>query len=286
MGGIALSATANASGVDANSLAPKSAATVVCGSLLNEEVIASLFKKNVLRQLALEFGEAGLFVYDVQQSPVDNIVVRVEAYAKYKKLGQKDLATLRVKGWVNRCGGTTIVRDNTWLADGTLVTQRFTLEQLHGKGAKVGNPNAAMHVIIFVDSRCPHCHRLLSYAKPLIEQGNIFLEIRQVAYLESVEEALQDTRLFDTALIDPHNPPLSIDDYIEMLAGFNSDSVVKDKNPPYVSAKNLIETNTKTAKEILHIISVPGVLIREPMAKSLYRRASYWEMNRIFQPDL
>ncbi|NOZ54407.1 MAG: thioredoxin domain-containing protein [Gammaproteobacteria bacterium] len=262
------------------------APSMVCDNLLDEGEVASLFKQNVLRQLALEFGESGLFVYELQQSPVDAVITRLEAYAKYKKLGQTGLATLRVKGWVSRCEGTTMIRDNTWLADGTLVTQRYMPEQLPGKGVQLGDKNAATHVMVFVDSRCPHCHRLLSYANALIEQGKIFLEIRQVAYLETVEEALQDTRLFDTALIDPHNSTLSISDYVEMLAGFNSERAVKVKNQRYATAKTLIETNTKTAQEVLHIISVPSVLIRELKAKNQYRRTSYWEMNRIFQPDL
>lgn len=261
-------------------------ANAVCANLVRKEEVAPLFKQNVLRQLALEFGEAGLFVYDMQLSPVDGIIVRVEAYAKYKKLGQTALATLRVKGWVNRCGGTTIVRDNTWLANGELITPRYNPKQLPGKGILLGDPEAAIHAIIFVDSRCPHCHRLLGYAKPLLEQGKIFLEIRQVAYLESVEEALQDTRLFDTALINQDHPTLSIDDYLEMLSGLSSDSVVTPKEPQYTAAKTLIETNTTTAQKMLHIISVPGVLIRETAAKNQYRGVSYWEMNRIFQPDL
>ena len=255
----------------------------ICSQPLSDERVVTLFKQNALKQLALEFGDKGLFIYELEHTPVDNVMVRVEAYAKYPKPGQKDLATMRVKGWVSRCSGTTIIRGNSWLADGTLQVPRYAAENLVGGGLQWGDPNAPLRFIVYLDSRCPHCHRLISYAKKLVEKGEVFIDLRQVAYLESVEEAVVDTRLWETSLVKQAAEEISDDEYLELLGGFANEEKNKVDNPAYHAAKKLIQTNTATAQKILHITTVPGVLIQEKAYRDQYRKMGYWEINRIFQ---
>ena len=255
----------------------------LCTTPLSDQAVAEVFRQNALKQLALEFGDSGLFVYEIEQTPVDEVVVRIESFAKYPKPGVKDLATMRLKGWVSRCHGTTIIRGNTWLADGTLSVNRYAAKDLKGKGLQWGNPDAPQRFIVYLDSRCPHCHRLIAYAKKLVEDGKVFLDIRQVAYLESVEEAISDTRLSETVLSLADNVTVSDQEYLEMLSGFANENLVKGKGKGFVNAKKLIQANTATAQKILHIITVPGVLIQEKEHHNQYRQIGYWETNRIFQ---
>lgn len=255
----------------------------LCAEPLNNEKVVALFKQNAFRQLALEFGGSGVFIYDPQSTPVDPVMVRVEAYAKYPKPGQKELATMRIKGWVSRCNGTTIIRGNTWLADGSLQVPRYDAASLAGRGLHWGDPNAPHRFIVYIDSRCPHCHRLLDYARKLVEKGQLFLDLRQVAYLENVEDAVNDTLLWQTPLIDPGAHNISADEYLEMLGGFASEDKSHPQGPAYTAAKSLVQTNTKTAQQVLHIISVPGVLVQEPTQQGQYRLMGYWEINRIFR---
>ncbi|MGD8569245.1 MAG: thioredoxin domain-containing protein [Gammaproteobacteria bacterium] len=254
-----------------------------CSQPLTDHQVISVFKRSALNQLALEFGDAGLFVYELEHTPVDDTLVRVEAYAKYPKPGQKDLATMRIKGWVSRCSGTTIVRGNTWLADGTLQVTRYDAENLAGKGLRWGDPAAPLRFIVYLDSRCPHCHRLISYAKKLVKNGKAYLDLRQVAYLEDVQGAVSDTHFWQTSLVNGGGSTVSDEDYLELLGGFADDELVKEDSPAYDMAVQLIETNTATAKNKLHIITVPGVLIEETDHQGRYRRMGYWEINRIFQ---
>jgi hypothetical protein len=102
----------------------KEQSRALCSQPLPDEKVIDLFKQNAMKQLALEFGDKGIFVYELEATPVDNVLVRMSGYAKYPRPGQKDLATMRIKGWISRCTGTTIVRGNTWLADGTLKVPR------------------------------------------------------------------------------------------------------------------------------------------------------------------
>jgi hypothetical protein len=254
-----------------------------CSQPLTDDQVLAVFKRSALNQLALEFGDTGLFVYELEHTPVDDALVRVEGYAKYPKPGQKDLATMRIKGWVSRCSGTTIVRGNTWLVDGTLQVTRYDAEDLAGKGLRWGDPAAPLHFIVYLDSRCPHCHRLISYARKLVKAGKVYLDLRQVAYLENVQGAVSDTHFWQTALVQSGKAAVSDDDYLELLGGFADDQMVKDNSPAYDKAVKLIETNTATAKNKLHIITIPGVLIQEKDHQGRYRRMGYWEINRIFQ---
>lgn len=256
---------------------------VICAQPLSEQKVVEIFKQNSLKQLALEFGDAGLFVYDLTPFEVDGVLVRVEGYAKYPRPGQKDLATMRLIGWVSRCHGTTIVRGNTWLADGTLVVARYSENSLKGKGLHWGKPDAPKQFIVYVDSRCPHCHRLISYAKALVESGEAFLDVRQVAYLEDFDAAVTDTRLLETSLVLGDKKTITDDAYLELLNGFANEIVVDKTGVAYEKAQKIIETNTATAKEVLHIITVPAVLVREPDQDNQYRQMGYWEVNRIFQ---
>ena len=256
-----------------------------CSQPLSRQTIAELFKQNTLKQLAMEFGDTGLFVYGMEQFSIDDVLVRVEAYAKYPRFGQKELATMRVTGWVSSCQGTTIIRGNTWLADGTLMVPRYAAETLQGKGLHWGKPNAPQRFIVYVDSRCPHCHRLISYAKTLVESGKVFLDIRQVAYLEDVDAAVIDTRFLETGVIAGQDKKITDEQYLELLNGFANETTVDKTSAVYQHARKTISTNTSTAKEILHAITVPAVLIQEPEHNNQYRQMGYWEINRIFQSD-
>jgi glutaredoxin len=256
---------------------------IVCRQALADHDVMRLFKQNTLKQLALEFGGAGLFVYDMQSIAVDDVLVRVEAYAKYPRPGQKELATMRVTGWVSRCQGTTIIRGNTWLADGTLKVARYAAETLKGKGLQWGKADAPQRFIVYVDSRCPHCHRLISYAQKLVESGAVFLDVRQVAYLEDVDAAIIDSRLSETGLVLGGDRKVSDDAYLEYLNGSANENMVEKTGAAYAEAREIIQTNTRTAKELLHVITVPAVLILEPEHNNQYRQMGYWEINRIFQ---
>lgn len=255
----------------------------VCEKPIPDKQLAHVFKKGALNQLALEFGDKGNFVYDIIQSPVDNDLVRIEAFARYTKPGQKDLARMRLKGWVSRCSGTTIIRGNTWLKNGELKVERYSKKQLKGQGLLWGNKDAAMKFIVYVDSRCPHCHRLLDYAKKLVKDGKVMLDIRQVAYLEDKKEAISDTLLHETGLVVDGKASVDAQSYLDMLAGNTSEEKLQTSSKEYKKALALISQNTATAEKVLHIITVPGVLIEEKNHQNQYRKMGYWEINRIFQ---
>jgi glutaredoxin len=255
----------------------------LCKSPLTDKDVIKIFKQNTLNQLALEFGRDGSFVYDVEMFLVDDTLTGLEAYARYPKPGQKDLARMRFKGWVNRCSGTTVVRGNTWLADGTLKVRRYSVDEMKGRGLLWGNKDAPLRFIVYLDSRCPHCHRLIEYARKLVAEGKVLLDLRQVAYLEKSEEAIQDTLLSRSSLVVKDNPPVNDEEYLELLAGNNSADDIKTDSQEYRDALKLINQNTKTAEKVLHIITVPGVLIQEKEQGNQYRKMGYWEINRIFQ---
>lgn len=254
-----------------------------CDKLLSDSEVERVYKQNALNQLALEFGKEGSFVYDIVRYPVDDLLVKIESYARYQKMGQKELARSRLKAWVSRCNGTTIIRGNTWLADGTLKVVRYSEEQLKGQGLVWGDKNAPMKFIVYVDSRCPHCHRLIDYARKLVEQGKVVLDVRQVAYLEDAQEAIQDTRLLQSSLVMQQNPLVDDKGYLDMLEGNNNVDVIDVNNSEYKRALKLIKRNTETAEKVLHVISVPSVLVQEREHNNLYRKMGYWEVNRIFQ---
>lgn len=254
-----------------------------CEKLLSDQEVKKVYKQNALNQLGLEFGQAGSFVYEISLFTVDPLLVKVESYARYQKPGQKDLARMRLKAWVNRCNGTTIIRSNTWLADGTLKVRRYSKQELQGEGLIWGKRDAPMRFIVYLDSRCPHCHRLIDYARKLVEQGKAMLDLRQVAYLEKKQEAIQDTMLLQSSLVNKNNPAVNDQEYLEMLEGNNNVDEINTDSKAYAEALRLIEQNTETAEKVLHIITVPGVLIQEKKHNNLYRKMGYWEINRIFQ---
>lgn len=190
---------------------------------------------------------------------------------------------MRVTGWVSRCQGATIIRGNTWLADGSLMVPRYAGDKMQGKGLQWGQADAPLRFIVYVDSRCPHCHRLISYAKELVKSGKVFLDVRQVAYLEDVDAAITDTRLLETSLVLGDAKLVADDTYLELLNGFANETPVNASGKDYEVAREIIKINTSTAKELLHIITVPAVFVQEPEHNNQYRQMGYWEINRIFQ---
>lgn len=259
-----------------------------CPTPLTEQQVLAIFSNNAANQIRLEFGDQYLQVNKVvQRAPAEDLV-RVEADVQYRRPGVKGPGKMHVVGWVSRCRGTTIVRGNTWLADGTLSVTRYRDDELPGQGILLGNPAAALHVLAYIDSRCPNCHRLISYALELVRKGELYIELRQVAYLESIEDALVDTRLFETSLASQNKTPVTLTDsqYLELVGGLVSDAAVDPTLPGYIKAKSILLQNTHVAREVLHLESVPGVLIKESQQQGRYRVMGHWEMNRLMQPDL
>jgi hypothetical protein len=257
-----------------------------CDQLISDKTINTRFEKLALKQMALEFGQEDLVLSGTQQYSVGTDLVRVESFLKFRKPGRENLSTMRIKGWISRCRGTLIIRGNTWLQDGTLAVQRYRKSDLPGDGFIFGDKNAPAHVIAYVDSRCPECHRLISYMRELVKDKKMYIELRQTAFLETAREAVQDTQLQLTRKFDNGEHAISEQDYIEMLGGFNSDDVIDTNTQEYKKAVMMIEKNTRTARHILHITSVPGVLVMDDKKNNAYRLTSFWEMNRLFQPDL
>jgi len=257
-----------------------------CDKPIADENINAYFEVLALKQMALEFGQDSLILSGTQHYPVGPDLLRVESFLKFRKLGREDLSTIRIKGWVSRCRGTLIIRGNTWLQDGTLAVQRFEKNDLPGDGFVFGDKSAAIHVIAYVDSRCPQCHRLISYMRELTKDKKMYIELRQTAFLESASEAVKDTQLHLTEKFNKNRQVVSQWDYVEMLGGFSSEDNVNMDTLAYKKALMMIEENTRTARQILHIRSVPGVLILDDKKNNAYRLTSFWEMNRLFQPDL
>lgn len=264
-------------------LALETSAQEICSPLPPAKLNA-VFKRLALKQLQLEFGPK-VEVAQFRPSPIGQDLIRMDFVGRYIKPGRAEYSEDPLSGWITRCRGTVIFRGHTWLASGELDVPRFTREQLLGTGVKFGNPKAKTHVIAFVDSRCSQCHRLISYAKELIKNKSIYIEFIQVAYLESVEEAVQDTQLVKSRLILGKRSNISDEEYLDMISGFAADEqLIKDKN--YNAAINMIKQNTQTAKQLLNIRLVPGVLVSDRDSPRQYRLAAFWEMNRIFQPNL
>ncbi len=257
-----------------------------CEQPVSDDVIDAHFEKLALKQMAMEFGQDDLLLLGTQHYPVGPDLVRVESFLKFRKPGRESLSTMRIKGWVSRCRGTLIIRGNTWLQDGSLVVQRYKRSDLRGDGFFFGDKSAAVHVIAFVDSRCPQCHRLISYMRELTKDKKMYIELRQTAFLESAPEAIQDTQLQLTQKFNSSEQVISQWDYLEMLGGFSSEDKVNVETSAYKKALKMIEANTHTAKQILYLTSVPGVLVLDDKKNNAYRLTSFWEMNRLFQPDL
>ena len=263
-----------------------SAAENICARPLAERDAPAHFTRLARLQMALEYGKAGVDFSQVELHPVDRDVMRVDAFVQVTKADAGNAASLWITGWLSRCQGTLIVRGNTWLADGRLVTPRFTLRQLPGRGLALGKDDAPLNVIAFVDSRCPHCHRLIGYARDLLKQGAIRIEFRQVAYLETAVEAVKDARLYETELFKPRPAALSADAYLDMVGELNSTLEADVNAPAYAKALALIQTNTATARAVLHVSAVPAVLVLDKKTSGEYRLTGLAEMNRLLQPDL
>ena len=267
------------------------AAEELCTHPIAEKDTTVFFERSARLQLQLEFGGNPFFISKIKSMKVGPTLVRVDGLAKIRKLGSENLSEKRITGWVERCQGVVIIRGNTWLADGTLVAPRYSREQLHGRGLVMGKQEAKLHLIAYVDSRCPHCHRLMSYVVQLVESGKITIEIRQTAFLESTKEALQDTRLPETSLVRTYENKITYGDvkttdadYFEMLSGDPNESKIATDMPGYENALSLLEQNTLTARKILGITQVPALLVLDNKENGLYRLAGYWEMNRLLQP--
>lgn len=286
---------ARAAGQDAtpnNKTSDNAPTTLQCSHPVAERDIPALFLRLASKQLKLEFGDAHATLSDLTRHRVDGDLERISAYARYHLPGRSDLTTRYITGWLSRCTGTLVMRGNTWLADGTLSVPRYALADLPGRGLSLGRKDAPVQVIAYVDSRCPNCHRLIAYAKPAIASGRLHLELRQIAFLETPEQAIDDTQLTDTRFAQPpgsaagKKPAVSDSAYLDMLSGIPDGTPVDTHTAAYRRALALIETNTHTARHLLHFTVTPGVLVREPAHGGRYRIVGYWEMNRLFQPDL
>jgi len=260
---------------------------IFCARPVAEKDISVFFERSARLQLKLEFGEGPITITKLKPTKVGPSLIRVDGFAKIRQPGREDLSDKRITGWVERCQGVVIIRGNTWLTDGTLAVPRYSREKLPGRGLILGKQEAPLHLIAFVDSRCPHCHRLMSYVEQLVKTGKVTIEIRQTAFLESVVDALQDTRLPETSLIrDAQSVKTNDADYFEMISGFPNDEKITATMPGYEKALELLNQNTKTARNVLGITNVPALLVRDNKNDGLYRLAGYWEMNRLMQPDL
>jgi hypothetical protein len=265
---------------------PAHGAESACERRLADREIPAHFDRLARMQLQLEYGAARIDIGKVEVSAVDATLARVEARVQVSKTDADGAATCWVRGWVNRCEGTLILRGNAWLADGTLVAPRYTKAQLPGSGIVLGDDKAPLRVIAFVDSRCPHCHRLIGYARELLRKGQLQIEVRQVAYLETAAEAVKDTRIHETALIHGGAGALGAEAYLDMLSEFNNTLDVDTSIPAYERGLALIQTNTQTARDILHVTTVPTVLVLDRPGTGEYRLTTLPELNRLFQPDL
>ena len=273
---------------------------ITCARPVAEKDIPEFFERSARLQLKLEFGDGPIKITKLKSMKVGPSLIRVDGHATLRKPGREDHSEKRITGWVERCQGVVIIRGNTWLADGTLSVPRYARKQLPGRGLVLGKKEAPLHLIAFVDSRCPHCHRLMSYAIQLVESGKIYIEIRQTAFLETAKEALQDTRLLETSLIriasggnsrkesgaETSVVETSDADYFEMLSGVANDDNISVTAAGYDKALSLLEQNTKTARNVLGITNVPALLVLDDKVDGMYRLAGYWEMNRLLQPDL
>ena len=262
------------------------AGQIFCSSPVTDDKVQALFERLALKQMALEFGEDGLQLSGTQAEAVGPDLVRVESFLKFRKPGRLDDSLMRVKGWISRCQGTLIIRGNTWLANGSLSVQRFQSEALTGGGYTFGDAAAPIHIIAFVDSRCPQCHRLIGYMRELVKDGKMYIEVRQTAFLEDAPASVQDTQLHLTKRFYSGKNLVSQDEYIELLGGFASEDDVDKNSTEFKRALEMVEKNTRTARNVLHMTSVPGVLVMDDKENKAYRMTSFWEMNRLFQPDL
>lgn len=257
-----------------------------CARPVLEKDAAAHFERLARKQLALEYGNASVDLQRIHAQPVGSDLFRVEALMRVAKPDRDNAASYWITGWLSRCEGTLVLRGNTWLADGTLVTPRFTRAQLPGQGLVMGREDAPLQVLVFVDSRCPHCHRLIAYARDLLLKDAIHIEFRQVAYLETTVEAAKDTRIHETALVREAPGALRADDYLDMLGEFNNAMDIDVDTPAYEKGLALIQTNTATARDILHVSTVPAVLVLDRKNTGEYRLVGLTEMNRLFQPEM
>lgn len=265
---------------------PLAAAENICAHPLTDHDAPAHFTRLARLQMTMEYGAAAVDIRKVQLHPVDRDVVRVDAFVQVTKADAGNAASFWITGWLSRCQGTLIVRGNTWLADGRLSAPRYTVQQLPGRGLVLGKDSAPLQVIAFVDSRCPHCHRLIGYARDLLKTGAIRIEFRQVAYLETAVEALKDARLNETALFNTRPGGLSAEDYLDMVGELNSTLEIDTTTPDYAKALTLIQTNTSTARDVLHVSAVPAVLVLDKKSSGEYRLTGLAEMNRLLQPEL
>ncbi len=259
-----------------------------CSAPLSDKDIPVQFERLARKQLELEYGQEKFLISRIEVKHVDRVLSRIEARVQVSKKADAEEggALFWVRGWMNRCDGTLIFRGNTWLADGSLESPRYSLKQLPGAGIIYGEKNAPLKVIAFVDSRCPHCHRLIAYARELLKKGELQIEVRQVAYLETAVEAVKDTRFHETTAVQSGSGALGGEAYLDMLSEFNNTMEIDTSTENYERGLALIQTNTQTARDVLHVTTVPSVLVLDRPKTGEYRLTSLAELNRLFQPDL
>jgi hypothetical protein len=242
----------------------------------------ALFTRLARKQLTLEYGGSNAPLGDIRWQTVGPDLYRVEADTEIIKPGAANKSELHLTGWLTSCG-TLLIRRHTWLADGTLAVPYFSDTQLPGRGLVRGKADAPLQMMVFIDSRCPQCHRLLSYAEPLIAAGKLRVELRQIAYLESATEALNDTQLHQAIWLVGKQGSMGDAEYLELVGGFPSDEPVASDKPGYQVAMHWLTQQTELAQKQLNITATPLVLIRDP-ASGRYRAAGYWEVNRLLLP--
>ncbi len=261
-------------------------AAALCDHPLKDTEVPARFETLAGNQLALEFGRRPQRFHDLRVTPVGRDMLRVEAMAVVRRPGETQADDMFVTGWISRCQGTLLIHNNTWLADGSLDAPRFRPDQLPGHGVVLGPKDAPVQIIAFVDSRCAQCHLLIEYGRSLAAVGRMRLELRQVAMLEPVDQALADTRLPESPLIAANHARISTGDYLDLLSGMGADATIAATAPAYKTARAMVVANTRTARQLLHLRTTPGVLVRDGGSHGGYRLTGHWEMNRLFQPDL
>lgn len=256
-----------------------------CRKPLPENKIKELFVNALNKQITLEFGAKPINTYQIKQNLVGHDLVRIDSLLNYNRFGKESQSTMKITAYLSRCEGTAIIRGNSWFADGRLIVPRYRSGDIPGRGLILGVKNAPRNIIVFVDSRCPHCHRLIGYARALAGKGLLRIDIRQVALLETTNESLVDTKLAETGLVLGKESSVADSDYLDMISGLSNETPIRTETKGYKQAYSLIQQNTKTAQEVLYMTAVPMVLIQEG-DDGQYRTMGYWEMNRLFQPGL
>ncbi len=249
-----------------------------CTKPLSGEAIGRQFERLAKQQMALEFGQPVQALDQVQWQRIGADLYRVDAQTRITKPGASGDEALHLQGWLTACG-SLVLRGYSWDADGSLSMPSYRPVQLPGPGLTLGPDSAPLKLLVFVDSRCPQCHRLLQYARPLWERGALQLELRQIAFLEPPEQSLNDSRLHEAAWLFPGGRS-SVAEYLDLIGGFPADESVPPTTKHYPEALAYLRSQTELAHGLLHIRATPLVLIWDA-GRGHYRESGYWEINRL-----